>query len=118
RGAADRLAARIAQASAVESRFGFGFEAPVRTRVADGKEVTNRYMKPNPIVISAGLEHQHALAGIGRKPVGKEAAGRARAYDDIVELALDRLRLRHRSLPPNLADDNASRQLCHTSGRW
>src|SRR5262249_1107416 len=37
RRAADRLAARIVQASAVEPLFGFGLEAPIRTRIADSE---------------------------------------------------------------------------------
>src|SRR6202044_2137645 len=112
---ADRFTTRIAQASAVEPLFGLGLETPVRTRVADGEEVTNRYMKPDPIVVSAGLEHEHARIGVGRKPVGERATPRPCPDDNVVIFAFDRLRLRHRSLPPNLADDNGSRRLCHTT---
>src|SRR4029077_12366003 len=34
---ADRLAARIAQASAVEPLFGFGLETPIRARISDSE---------------------------------------------------------------------------------
>ena len=63
RRAADRLAARITEAAAVEAFLRLGLEAPVRARVADGEQIADRDVKPDPIVAAAGLEHQHALGG-------------------------------------------------------
>jgi hypothetical protein len=88
-GAADHLAAGIGQRAAVETGFGLGPEHPVRPGVADRKEVTDRDMKPDPVVVAAGLQDQHAVVGIGRQPVGHDAARRARADDDIVEITLE-----------------------------
>ena len=85
-GAADHLAAGIGQRAAVEAGFGLGPEHPVRTRIADGEEIADRDVKPDPVVVAAGLQDQHAVIGIGRQPVGDDAAGGARADDDIVEI--------------------------------
>src|SRR5262249_29169942 len=52
-GPADPLAARISEAAPIEPRLGLGLEHPVRTRIADGKEVAARNMEPDPVVLSA-----------------------------------------------------------------
>ena len=100
RRAADHLAARIIEAAAIEAFLRLGLEAPVRARIADREQIADGNMKPNPIVAAAGFEQQHAPVAIGRQPIGQEAAGRARADDDVVVLALDRLLLRPSSPPP------------------
>ena len=89
-GAADHLAAGIVEAAAVEAFLRLGLEHPVRARIADGKKVADRDVKPDPVVHAAGFEQQHAHAGIGRQSVRQHAAGRARADDDVVVLAFDR----------------------------
>ena len=91
RRAADHLAARIVQAAPVEPRLRLGLEAPVRARIADREQIADRDMKPDPIVAAAGFEHEHALVRIGGQPVGKEAAGRAGADDDVIVVAFYRL---------------------------
>jgi hypothetical protein len=53
-------------------------------------------MKPDPVVVAAGLQDQHAVGGIGRQPVGDDAAGGARADDDIVEITFKPL---HKASP-------------------
>ena len=95
RRAADHLAARIVQRTAIETRLRLGLEQPVGARIADGIEIADRDVKPDPVVVAAGLQQQNALRWIGRQPVRQHAAGRARADDDKVELALDRRRCRH-----------------------
>ena len=87
-GAADHLAAGIGQRAAVEAGFGLGPEHPVRTRIADREQVADRDVEPDPVVVAAGLQDQHAVRRIGRQPVGDDTAGGARADDDIVEITL------------------------------
>ena len=87
--AADHLAARIVQAAAVEAFLRLGLEHPVRARIADGEEIADRDVVPDPIVAPAGLKQQHARIRRGRQPVRQHAAGRAGADDDVVVIAVD-----------------------------
>src|SRR5580704_456965 len=98
RRAADHLAARIIQAAAVETFLGLGLEAPIGARIANGEQIANWNMKPDPVVAAAGLEDEYALAGICGQAVGEDAAGRAGAGDDVVVVAVDRLNSRHFAL--------------------
>ena len=98
RRAADHLAARVGQRAAVEPGFRFGLEHPVGAGIADRKEVADRDVKPDPVVVAAGLQDQDALGWVGRQPVGHDAAGRARADHDIVEITFKPFR--HSLLPP------------------
>ncbi len=91
-GTADHLAAGIGQRAAVEAGFGLGPEHPVRTRVADREQVTDRDVEPDPVVVAAGLQDQHAVGRIGREPVGDDTAGGARADDDVVKITFKPLR--------------------------
>ena len=83
--AAQRLAARIAQAPPVEAGVGLGLVEPVGARVADAIEVAHRNVDPVVVVLAARFHQQHALGGIGREAVGHEAAGGATADHDVVE---------------------------------
>ena len=96
RRAADHLAARIIEAAAVEALFGLGLKTPVGARIADGEQIADRNVKPDPVVAAAGFENEHALAGVGGQPIGQNAAGRAGADDDVVVFAFDRLCRAHR----------------------
>ena len=49
-------------------------------------------MKPDPVVLAACLQDQHALAGISREAVGDNATGGTGADDDIVEIPLETFR--------------------------
>ena len=82
----------IGQRAAVEARFGLGPEHPVRTRVADREQVTDRNVEPDPVVVAAGLQDQHPVGRIGREPVGDDTAGGARADDDVVKITFKPLR--------------------------
>src|SRR5512135_2870911 len=97
-GAANHFAAWIVQAPTVEAGLRLGFEQPVGTWIADRKKIANRDVKPDPVVFAARLQKQYAFCRISRQSVAQHAAGRARTHDDVVELAFDRLCVRH-SLP-------------------
>ena len=85
--AADHLAARIVQRTAIETRLRLGRKHPVGARIADGVEIADRDVKPDPVVVAACFEQQHALSRIRRQPVRQHAAGRARAHDNVIEVA-------------------------------
>jgi hypothetical protein len=89
--AADHLAAGIVQAAAVEAFLRLGLEHPVRTRIADGEEIADRDVVPDPVVAPAGLQQQHAGIRRGRQPVRQHAAGRAGTDDDVIVIAVDGL---------------------------
>src|SRR5215216_2058537 len=92
RRSADHLAARIRKAAAIEPLFGQRAIHPVGARIADGEEIADRDVVPDPVVAASRLEHEHALVRIGGEPVGQQASGRAGADDDVVVLAVDDLR--------------------------
>jgi hypothetical protein len=95
---ADHLAARVVQAAPVEALFRQRGKHPVGARIADGEQVADRHVIPDPIVAAAGLQHQDAPLRIGREAVRQQAAGRACADDDGVVVAVDERRLhRHRA---------------------
>jgi hypothetical protein len=89
RTAADHLAARIVERPPIEARLLLGLEHPVRTGIADGKEIADRNMEPDPVVAPAGFQHQHARLGICGQPVGHHATGGPCAYDDVIEVSLE-----------------------------
>src|ERR1700733_3825112 len=94
--AADNLTARVTQAAAIETFFGFGLEAPVRARITDGKQISDGDVKPYPIVAAAGFEQKHALVGVAGKTISHQTAGGACADNDIIVLALVGYRFAHR----------------------
>ena len=87
-GAPDDLAAWIIQHPPVEPGNSLGPEHPVGARIADGEEIADGDMKPNPVILAARLQYGDAIVRISREPVGENAAGGARTDDDIVELRL------------------------------
>src|ERR1700730_1649081 len=105
RRAADHLAARIIEAAAVEAFLWLGLKTPVGARIADGEQIADRNVKPDPVVAAAGFENEHALAGVGRELIGQNAAGRARAGDDVVVFAVNRLCRAHR---PSCAEKDST----------
>src|SRR5262249_59466401 len=86
--AADHLASGIGERAAVEAGLGLGAEHPVGPGIADGKEIADRDVKPDPVVVAAGFQHQHAFRGIGRQAVGHNAARSAPTDHETVEIAL------------------------------
>ena len=113
RRSANRLAARIIQPAAIQAGVGLGLEHPVAARIADQEQITDRDVKPYPVVMPAGFQQQHALPGIGRQPIGQHAAGRTRAHHDIVIVAVKihraiPSRYTRTALPANMARRSAS----------
>ena len=84
--AAQRLAARVAQRAAIQPGVGFGAVKPVGARVADAVQITHGDMNPVVVVLAAGLDQQHTFGGVSAQTVGQQAAGRASADDDVVEV--------------------------------
>ncbi len=89
---ADHLAARIGDRAAAQPGLRLGPEHPVGARIADGEQVPDRDVKPDPVVAPARFQQQDPVAGVRRKPVGEDAAGRTGADDDVVVLACVELR--------------------------
>ena len=52
-----------------------GPEQPVGARIANAVKVADRDVNPVVVVLPAGLDHEHALAGIGTQAIGQQAAG-------------------------------------------
>ncbi len=96
RAAAQHLAARVDDRAPVEALVRLGPVAPVGARVVDAEEVAHGDPDPDPVVASAGLEQQHLHVGIGREPVGQQAAGGAGADDHVVVAVF----LHRGSVPP------------------
>ncbi len=85
RAASEHLAARVAEAAAVEARVGLRPEAPVRARIADREEIADGDVDPVPVVLAARFDEQHARLSVPREAIGEHASGAARADDDVVE---------------------------------
>jgi hypothetical protein len=70
-------------------------------------------VKPDPVVVAAGFQDQHAVFWIGGQPVGHDAAGGSCANHDIVEITFKPLRhlsvSTHRT--PSCPDKSAKRVL-------
>src|SRR5262245_26843630 len=89
RRSADDLSARIVEAATIEPRFWLSLQQPIGAWIADGKEISDRDVKPDPVVFPARLQQQHAVRGISRKAVGEDAAGRTGPNNDVIKLAFD-----------------------------
>ena len=77
---------RVVDAAPGQPRVGLGGEAPVGAGIGDRVEVAHRHLDPEPVVVAAGLDHQHPVVGVGAETIGQQAARAARAHDDEVEL--------------------------------
>ena len=84
RRAAEDLAARIGDRAAVQSGNRLGLHAPVGARIAHGVEIADRDVEPDPVVLAARLDQQHAMAAGRGQAVGEHAACTAGANDDEV----------------------------------
>jgi hypothetical protein len=73
--------------ASIQAGFGLGLVAPVRARIADGVEVTDRDVDPEVIVFAPRFEQQDRFLRIRGESVREQATGRACAHDDVVELA-------------------------------
>ena len=99
RASAEHLAARVDEASPVETRLGRGLHHPVRARVADAVQVSDRNADPVVRVAAPGFEQEHAGAGVFGQAVRQYAAGGAGAHDDVVVPAVEGLNARHALTP-------------------
>ena len=70
----------------VELRLGLRLETPVERRVANHVHVSDWNPGPDRAVVVAGLEQQDAVRRVRAQAVGQNAAGRAGANNDVVEL--------------------------------
>ncbi len=82
--AAQNLAARIDKTAPVQARFARGFHHPVDTGIADAIEVSDRYMDPVVIVISARLQQQNPRFRILGQAVRQNTTRGSTADDHIV----------------------------------
>ena len=80
---AQQAAARHRQAAAVGRGLRFGAVQPVGRRIGDQLRVADRDVRPR-IAGRSRLQQQHAVARVGRQPVGHHGAGRAGADDDVI----------------------------------
>ena len=92
RRATDDLASGISQRAAIEARNRLGAIQPVSARIANGKQIANGDVEPDPVIAPPALDQRDPDARIGRQAIGKHAPGRAGTYDDIVK---NRCRISH-----------------------
>ena len=65
RTSADDLAARIGQRTAIQAGFVHRLEHPIRARIANGEKIADGNVKPDPVILAARLQQQHAIARVG-----------------------------------------------------
>ena len=86
RGAAEDPPARVQERAPVEAGLRDSLIEPVGTWVADAVEVADRNVNPVIAVDAARLEQQHVHFGVGREPIGQQAASGSGSHDDVVVL--------------------------------
>ncbi len=64
RTAADDLAARIIERPPAQTWFGLGLEHPIGARIAKGKQIADRDMEPDPVILAAGFQYQPGGSGL------------------------------------------------------
>src|SRR6266853_1344060 len=82
--AAQHFSARIENGAAVQPGLGLGAVAPVGARIADAVEIADRDVDPDPVVLAACFEQQHAHFGIGGQAVGEQTTRRSCTDDHVV----------------------------------
>src|SRR5688572_11186653 len=70
--------------SSGEMLVGLRLITPVGSRVRDGVQIADRDVDPEPVILSAGFNQQHARVRVRRQPVSEYAAGAPCADDDVV----------------------------------
>src|SRR5262249_27921 len=83
--AAQNFPARLDDAPVVDLGFRLPAIEPVHLGIGEQVAVTERDVNPDVAVVTAGFEQQNALAARGGQAIGEHAAGRASAYDDVIE---------------------------------
>ena len=74
---ADNPAARPGDAAMAISLGRFGFEHPRKARIIYRLEIADGQLQPEIAVMAARFQQQHPAVGIGRQPIGDNAAGGA-----------------------------------------
>ena len=82
---AEHLAARMVDDPPVQSRHGIGAVHPVNRFLMEQNAISDRHLNPEPAVGRPGLEKQHLMPPAGGQFLGKHAARRPAADDDVVE---------------------------------
>ncbi|MNS74046.1 hypothetical protein D3C72_1075090 [compost metagenome] len=85
-GAAHALAARHRDGPAIDVVFGLGGEPPVVVGVHQQLGEARRDGNPHAARLLAGLQHQDAMLAVGAEPVGQDAARRAAARNNEIEI--------------------------------
>ena len=83
--AAQHLAARLNDLAVVELGLRLRGIEPIERLAREQLAVAERNVNPDVAVASAGFQEQHAVASRRGEAIGENAAGRARADDDVVE---------------------------------
>ena len=84
-GAAEHLAARMVDDPPVQSRHGIGVVHPVHRFLMEQDAISDRHLNPEPAVGRPGFKQQHLMPPAGGQLLGKHAARRPAADDDVVE---------------------------------
>ena len=58
---AEHLATGVGEGAAIQAGLGHGFEHPVGARIADGEEVADGNVEPDPVVGAACLKQEDAM---------------------------------------------------------
>ncbi len=83
---ADHAAARPIDAPPIEPGIRQRLVLPIDLRISECAPVADRRLDPESPVRAAGFENQYPVARSGGQAIRKDAAGGARADDDVVEL--------------------------------
>jgi hypothetical protein len=85
RAAAQDLAPRVVQHTIVQAGLRFGLEHPVSPGIADGEEIADGDVKPDPVILPARFEQADGVAWIHGEAVRQNAACRTSADDHIIK---------------------------------
>ena len=94
---------RIAQTAAVQPGIRRRPVPPVRARVVHAVEIADGNVDPDVVIPAAGLQKQNRNVRIRGQAIGKHAAGRACAYDDIVVTSRNPVPFHRLALPDSRA---------------
>src|ERR1700722_8461658 len=83
---AHHLAAWLDDLPVIQFRFRFGLIEPIHSRVVEELGEAERHMNPEMAVMAASFQQQYAVTAGCRQAIGENAAGRAGAYDDVIEM--------------------------------
>ncbi len=91
RRAAQDFPAGIVQRAPVKPGLRCCLKHPVRTRIADGEQIADRNVEPDPIVPATRFKNENAGFRIARQPLGNNTPCRPGAGNDIIIFAVQRV---------------------------